>query len=95
MALPFLLAVLALLPKEPTLSKDANKRFTWEVIPRGIGAPAGRERGGKETGTKRINEQVAFVGRWESVCPAGELWDTVEEEEEAENFNLQLPSLIG
>ena len=67
MALPFLLAVLALLPKEPTLSKDANKRFTWEVIPRGIGAPVGRERGGKETSTKRINEQVAFVGRWESV----------------------------
>ena len=92
--MPFLLAVLALLPKEPTLSKDANKRFTWEVIPRGIGAPVGRERGGKETSTKRISEQVAFVGRWESVCPAGELWDTVEEEE-AGNFNLQLPPLIG
>ena len=64
------------------------------MIPRGIGAPVGRERGGKETSTKRISEQVAFVGRWESVCPAGELWDTVEEEE-AGNFNLQLPPLIG
>ena len=46
-ALPFPLAVLALLPKELTLSKDANQRFTWEVIPRGIGGPGGRERGGK------------------------------------------------
>lgn len=54
----------------------------------------GRERGGKEASTKRINEQVAFVGRWGSVCPAGELWDTVEEEE-AGNLNLQLPSLSG
>ena len=34
------------------------------------------------------------MGRWESVCLARELWDTVEEEE-AGNFNLQLPSLIG
>ena len=62
--------------------------------PRGIGAPVGRERGGKEASTKRINEQVAFVGRWGSVCPAGELWDIVEEEE-AGNLNLQLPSLNG
>lgn len=93
-ALPFPLAALALLPKELTLSKDANQRSTWEVIPRGIGGPGGRERGGKEASTKHINEQVAFVGRWGSVCPARELWDTVEEEE-AGNFNLQLPSLIG